>query len=33
MVVMGGVLQVNPFFVPPAEMLAELRRRKASRPV
>jgi hypothetical protein len=23
----GGVLQVNPFFVPPAEFLAELRSR------
>ena len=28
MVIIGGVLQANPFFVPPGEMLAELRRRK-----
>jgi hypothetical protein len=29
MVIMGGVLQRNPFFVPPAEFLAELRERGA----
>jgi hypothetical protein len=28
MVIIGGVLQENPFFVPPAEMLRELRERK-----
>ena len=27
MVILGGVLQRNPFFVPPAEFLAELRER------
>jgi hypothetical protein len=32
MVIIGGVLQENPFFVPPEEFLKELheRRRKAS---
>jgi hypothetical protein len=30
MVIIGGVLQENPFFVPPDEMLAELRRRHAA---
>ena len=30
MVIIGGVLQENPFFVPPDEMLAELRRRRRS---
>lgn len=30
MVIIGGLLQENPFFVPPDEMLAELRRRRAS---
>jgi hypothetical protein len=30
MVLMGGLLQENPFFVPPDQMLAELRRRKAA---
>ncbi len=30
MVIVGGVLQENPFFVPPDEMLAELRQRRAS---
>jgi hypothetical protein len=30
MVIIGGVLQENPFFVPPDEMLAELRQRRAS---
>jgi len=29
MVILGGVLQKNPFFVPPAEFLAELRERGA----
>ncbi|HEV2132934.1 MAG TPA: MEDS domain-containing protein [Terracidiphilus sp.] len=29
MVIVGGVLQRNPFFVPPAELLAELRERGA----
>ena len=28
MVILGGVLQKNPFFVPPAEFLAELRERE-----
>jgi hypothetical protein len=28
MVIIGGFLQENPFFVPPEEMLAELRRRR-----
>jgi len=27
MVIIGGILQENPFFVPPAEMLRELRAR------
>lgn len=27
MVIIGGILQENPFFVPPAEMLRELRGR------
>jgi hypothetical protein len=27
MVVIGGILQENPFFVPPGEMLRELRER------
>jgi hypothetical protein len=31
MVIVGGVLQRNPFFVPPAEFLAELRERGAYR--
>lgn len=31
MVIMGGVLQRNPFFVPPAEFLLELRERGAYR--
>ncbi len=30
MVIIGGLLQENPFFVPPDEMLAELRRRRQS---
>ena len=29
MVVIGGILQENPFFVPPAQFLAELRERRA----
>jgi hypothetical protein len=28
MVIVGGVLKENPFFVPPDEMLRELRQRK-----
>ena len=28
MVIIGGLLQENPFFVPPDEMLEELRRRR-----
>ena len=28
MVIVGGILQENPFFVPPAEMLRELRERR-----
>jgi hypothetical protein len=31
LVILGGVLQVNPFFVPPEEFLRELRDRKATR--
>lgn len=31
MVILGGVLQKNPFFVPPAEFLEELRERGAYR--
>jgi hypothetical protein len=30
MVIIGGVLKENPFFVPPDEMLRELRQRKPS---
>jgi hypothetical protein len=29
MVLVGGLLSVNPFFVPPDEMLKELRQRKS----
>jgi hypothetical protein len=29
MVIVGGILQENPFFVPPDEMLQELRQREA----
>ena len=29
MVIIGGILQDNPFFVPPDEMLRELRTREA----
>jgi hypothetical protein len=32
MVILGGVLQRNPFFVPPAEFLAELRERGTLQP-
>jgi hypothetical protein len=28
MVILGGVLQVNPFYVPPDQFLLELRERK-----
>ena len=31
MVIVGGILQENPFFVPPDEFLEELRLRKARR--
>lgn len=31
MVIIGGILQENPFFVPPGEMLRELEERKADR--
>jgi len=31
MVIIGGVLQENPFFVPPDEMLRELRQRHPRR--
>lgn len=30
MIVIGGVLQENPFFVPPDEFLQELRERRAA---
>ena len=30
MVIIGGLLQENPFFIPPDKMLEELRRRRAS---
>lgn len=29
-VIIGGILQENPFFVPPAEMLRELRERRGA---
>lgn len=29
MVIIGGALQVNPFFVPPEQMLEELRQRRS----
>ena len=32
MVIIGGILQQNPFFVPPAEFLQERRERRAGRP-
>jgi hypothetical protein len=31
MVIIGGILQENPFFVPPEEFLRELRGRRAER--
>jgi hypothetical protein len=31
MVIIGGILQQNPFFVPPAEFLREIRARRAGR--
>ncbi len=31
MIIVGGILQENPFFVPPDEFLRELRARDASR--
>ena len=31
MVIIGGILQDNPFFVPPDEFLQELRQRKGQR--
>ena len=30
MVIIGGILQENPFFVPPDAMLAELRQRRGT---
>jgi hypothetical protein len=32
MIIIGGILQENPFFVPPDEFLRELRRRDAKPP-
>ena len=32
MVIIGGILQQNPFFVPPEEFLPELHKRRAARP-
>ena len=32
MVIIGGVLQENPFFVPPEEFLKELQERKGNAP-
>jgi hypothetical protein len=32
MILIGGIVQENPFFVPPDEFLRELRERRASRP-
>jgi hypothetical protein len=31
MIIIGGILQRNPFFVPPEEFLRELRERRAMR--
>jgi hypothetical protein len=31
MIIIGGILQENPFFVPPDEFLRELRQRHATR--
>lgn len=33
MVIIGGILQHNPFFIPPEQFLPELRERRARRPV
>jgi hypothetical protein len=33
MVIIGGILQQNPFYVPPAEFLGEFRERRARRAV
>jgi hypothetical protein len=30
MIIVGGILQENPFFVPPDEFLQELRRRRVT---
>jgi hypothetical protein len=30
MIIIGGILQENPFFVPPDEFLRELRQRRAA---
>jgi hypothetical protein len=32
LVIIGGILQHNPFFVPPGEFLKELRARRAGQP-
>lgn len=32
MVIIGGILQENPFFVPPDEFLRELRARRSKKP-
>jgi len=32
MILIGGIVQENPFFVPPDEFLRELRERRALRP-
>jgi hypothetical protein len=32
LVVVGGILQHNPFFVPPGEFLHEIRARRAGQP-
>jgi hypothetical protein len=32
MIIIGGILQQNPFFVPPEEFLREIRARRAMRP-
>jgi hypothetical protein len=32
MVIVGGILQHNPFFVPPGEFLHEIRARRAGQP-
>jgi hypothetical protein len=33
LIIVGGVLHENPFFVPPEELLCELREREANRPI